>query len=224
MAFRIFQDMRGVALTYRITQQSTTKLTQPLGIDDDIIYVENALACGVPDVTLNYLGVVVINGERITFRSRDLVNNTLSGLMRGTAGTAIDAHLVDTPVYNMGRENLLSGGTYQDHVDQTTVLSNGSQTVFTAPNINLLGVDSTEWIEALIVSVGGIIQPYTAYQFLSASPASIRFYDAPPAGRQVTLAVKRAQSWYEPGTSTPSNGVPLQLQTTAAAKFLRNAD
>jgi hypothetical protein len=224
MAFRIFQDMRGVALTYRITEQSTTVLTQALGIDDDIIYVENVLACGVPDITSNYLGVVIINGERITFKSRDLVNNTVSGLMRGTAGTAIAAHEVNTPVYNMGRENLLSGGGYQDHVDQTTILSNGSQTVFTASNINLLGVDSTEWLEALIVSVGGIIQPYTAYEFLGANPASIRFYEAPPAGRQVTLAVKRAQSWYEPGASTPSNGIPLQLQTTAAAKFLRNAD
>jgi hypothetical protein len=224
MAFRIFQDMRGVALTYRITEQSTTVLTQALGINDDIIYVENALACGAPDIISNYLGVVIINGERITFRSRDLVNNTLSGLMRGTAGTAIATHEVNTPVYNMGRENLLSGGGYQDHVDQTTILSNGSQTVFTASNINLLGVDSTEWLEALIVSVGGIIQPYTAYEFLGANPASIRFYEAPPAGRQVTLAVKRAQSWYEPGASTPSNGLPLQLQTTAAAKFLRNAD
>ena len=222
MAFRIFQDMRGVQLTYRITNNTTTELLSDLSPTDDIIYVEDAEACGAPNIPANYLGVVTINSERIAFRSRDLVNNTLSGLLRGTAGTAISNHLAGTLVYNIGRENLLSGGGYQDYVVQTSVKANGSQTQFSAPNINLLGVDSTEWVEALIVSVGGIIQPPSAYQFLSANPTTIRFYDAPAAGRLVTLAVKRAQSWYEPGPSEPSDGVPLQLQNTAAAKFLRN--
>jgi len=224
MAFRIFQDMRGVQSTYRITGDTTTRLVRDLGVNDDVIYVENAEACGLPNIAANYLGVVVINGERITFRARDLVNNTLSGLMRGTAGTAIDSHVAGTLVYNMGRENILAGGGYQDYVVQTTVKSNGSQTTFTAPNINLLGIDSTEWLEALTVTVGGIIQPYTAYAFVSASPATVMFYSAPPAGRLVTLAVKRAQSWYQPGPFEPSDGVPLQLQNTAAAKFLRNDD
>jgi hypothetical protein len=222
MAFRIFQDMRGVQLTYRITDNTTTRLLSDLSVDDDIIYVENVLACGEPNIPANYLGVVTINGERIAFRYRDLENNTLSGLLRGTAGTAIANHFAGDLVYNIGRENLLSGGGYQDYVVQTSVKANGSQVQFTAPNINLTGIDSTEWLEALIVSVGGIIQPPTAYQFLNANPATVRFYDAPAAGRLVTLAVKRAQSWYQPGAFEPSDGVPLQLQNTSAAKFLRN--
>jgi hypothetical protein len=214
--------MRGVQLTYRITDNTTTRLLSDLSVDDDIIYVENVLACGEPNIPANYLGVVTINGERIAFRYRDLENNTLSGLLRGTAGTAIANHFAGDLVYNIGRENLLSGGGYQDYVVQTSVKANGSQVQFTAPNINLTGIDSTEWLEALIVSVGGIIQPPTAYQFLNANPATVRFYDAPAAGRLVTLAVKRAQSWYQPGAFEPSDGVPLQLQNTSAAKFLRN--
>jgi hypothetical protein len=222
MAFRIFQDMRGVQLTYRITDNSTTKLVSDLATTDDIIYVEDVLACGEPNIPANYLGVVTINGERIAFRYRDIQNNTLSGLLRGTAGTAIASHLAGDLVYNIGRENLLSGGNYQDHVVQTSVKANGSQVQFTAPNINLTGIDSTEWLEALIVSVGGIIQPVSAYQFINSNPATVRFYDAPLAGRLVTLAVKQAQSWYQPGPGEPSDGVPLQLQNTSAARFLRN--
>ena len=224
MAFRIFQDMRGVQATYRITENTVTELVQDLDITATVIYVNNAENCSVPDIPSNYWGVVTINGERIMYRERDLVNNTLSGLLRGTAGTAIAAHLSGDLVYNMGRETLLVGGNYEDYVVQTTVLANGSQKTFVANNINLLGIDSTEWTEALIVSVGGIIQPLSAYQLLSANPAAVEFYDAPVAGQQVTLAVKRAQSWYNPGPTTPSNGQPLQLQENVAARFLRGQD
>jgi hypothetical protein len=45
MAFRIFQDMRGVQATYRITADTTTTITAAVAITDDIIYVANAGPC-----------------------------------------------------------------------------------------------------------------------------------------------------------------------------------
>ena len=46
----------------------------------------------VPDLTNNQFGIVMIDAERITFREIDYDNNTISGLRRGTAGTAANSH------------------------------------------------------------------------------------------------------------------------------------
>ena len=87
MAFRIFQDMRGVQATYRITSNTTTTLAADLSTTDDIIYVNDVSALSTPDVEANIWGILTINGERIMYRSIDRVANTLTGLLRGTAGT-----------------------------------------------------------------------------------------------------------------------------------------
>jgi hypothetical protein len=55
-----------------------------------------------------------------------------------------------------------------------------------------------------------------AIQFLTASDLP-----APGAGVDVVILQRRGVTWYAPGTSTPSNGQPLQLTDTNAARFLR---
>ena len=87
LAFRIFQDMRGLQSTYRITPQSTTVLTQSLSASGDIIYVEDAAKLDEPNLAQGIFGLITIDGERITYRERDVIANTLTGLRRGTAGT-----------------------------------------------------------------------------------------------------------------------------------------
>ena len=59
--------------------------------DDDIIYVQNAQRLTQPDPVAGVFGVVTIDGERIMYRERNLANNTISSLLRGTAGTAAAA-------------------------------------------------------------------------------------------------------------------------------------
>ena len=47
MAFRIFQDMRGVQAVYRMTDSTTTVLTQDLTADDDgALAAQSAICCG----------------------------------------------------------------------------------------------------------------------------------------------------------------------------------
>ena len=134
MAFRIFQDMRGAQATYRITVDSTTTLTHPVVQTDDVINVVNAAALPAPNLSDNVWGVVTIDAERIMYRTRDLVNNTISGLLRGTAGTANAPHAAGAEVYSMGLGNLLYGA-YQNYVVSDTTLANGTQTLFTASSI-----------------------------------------------------------------------------------------
>ena len=225
MAFRIFQDMRGVQAVYRITESTTTVLTQDLAADDDIIYIDNALALDQPDLANNIWGILTVNGERIMYRDRDTVNNTVSSLRRGTAGTAAADHTTGSLVYNMGRGNLLPAQD-QNYIDGNYFLADGSTTIFVADNISFADADSTLEIESVEVWVGaepGIPgqRVTSGYTLIGADPVKVEFDTPPAAGIGINVLVNRGVTWYAPGAGTPSNGVALQDTDTAAARFLR---
>jgi hypothetical protein len=140
--FRLFKDMRDTVGMYRMSDSSTTFLVADLANTDDIIEVNDASVLGEPDLNNAVFGILIVNGERITYRERDTVNNTVSGLRRGTAGTGAPVlHSINDVVTDVSKRSLV------------------------------------EWD-----------------------------YD---------------KIWYEQGTSTASNGVPLQDQTTIPAKFIK---
>jgi hypothetical protein len=163
MTFRIFQDMRGLQTTYRITPSTTTALVQPLTADADIIYVANANTLTQPVPTYNQWGVLTIDGERIMYRERDLVNDTVSSLIRGTAGTAASAHSVGAAVYNMSNANRLQT-EFQNYVvsnltndtELYPVLGDGINTTFVAQGIDASTTDSQFDGESIEVYLGGV--------------------------------------------------------------------
>ena len=267
MAFRIFQDMRGVQATYRITPDTTTVTTQPVGITDDVIYVNNINALTEPNIEGNVWGVLTIDAERIMYRYRDVNAGTVSGLLRGTAGTAIAPHANGATVYNMSRGNLLPK-EYQDYIVSNVTyplisgvnLGDGTTTVFTASDISLAVASAISWnytyyynegdivvnggnyyraiinvpantaitnttywepqSHAVEVYLGGILQT-TGYTITNEDPVTVSFTTAPADGVEVTILVRRGVTWYAPGVGTASNGNPLQITETAAARFLR---
>lgn len=227
IAFRIFQDMRGIQATYRITEASTTTLTQTLLSTDSVIHVADASVLPDPLLSGNFngYGVVTINGERITYLTIDYATNTISELRRGTAGTGAADHLFDSLVYDMGVGNLLPA-QYQDRFVSSPpygpdmLIGDGSTTTFVATDVDVTDIDSTEVIEAVRVYVGGLLQT-SGYAITNAGPVTIEFDTAPAAGYQVLIGVERGLSWYQPGPFTPSNGVPLQETDTLAARFIR---
>jgi hypothetical protein len=227
LSFRIFQDMRGVQATYRMTPSTTTYLETAVSATADSIQVGNIEALTQPNFDANIWGVLTIDAERIMYRHWDKATKTVSGLLRGTAGTAITAHASGAIVYNLGRDNLLPQ-QYQDYIVSNTTLGDGSTTVFTAPDITTEFEDSTIIDETVEVYVGGIrvyqsdgSSVINGYVFIDNNPVTIEFDTAPPAGVDVTILVRRGQTWYQQGAGTASNGVPLQLTETIAARFLR---
>jgi hypothetical protein len=239
MAFRIFQDMRGVQATYRITELTTTTLAQPLSATANIAYVENASRLSDPNLPLGIFGVVTIDGERIMYRQRDTAFNTISGLMRGTAGTGAASHEVDAYVYDTGRGNLLPT-EYQDYVVSDTSMGDGTTSVFYAPSIEFEDfLDSSSERPAIEVYVGGVRQ--YAYSDTTATsqyryfvtdydPLAVDFVvdqsvypplTAPAAGSEVTILVRQGVTWYQQGVGTASDGVALQDTNTLPARFLR---
>jgi hypothetical protein len=219
MAFRIFQDMRGVQATYRITPTSSTTLTQPLSMSDDIIYVDNASALGEPSLDTNIWGVLMVDGERIMYRERNTVDNTISSLLRGTAGTAAADHDTGAIVTDLGRGNLLAL-EFQNYIVSNTLMADGSTTEFIANNIDLLVEDSTIRDESVEVYVAGI-RVESGYTITNDNPCTVEFDIAPPPGEEVTILVRRGVTWYNPGVDTPSNGVPLQDTNNQCARFLQ---
>jgi hypothetical protein len=232
--------MRGIQATYRITRSTTTQVDLAVTATADEIFVADAAALSEPDLDLGIFGVVIIDGERIMYRVRDLSLNKISSLLRGTAGTAAAAHAVGADITDIGRGNLLDR-QYQDYVVSDTALSDGSTSVYYAPSIDIDNAyqDSSSDILALEVYVGGVRQyrysdtvatsqyrwivtdfDPVAVEFLTDSdPASPMML--PPAGVEVTILVRRGKTWYAPGVDSPSNGVALQDTNTEAARFLR---
>ena len=224
MAFRIFQDMRGVQATYRITPATTTTTvanpTRPLQPQvlstDDIIYVDNASALSQPDLLKNIWGVVMINGERIMYRERDTINNTISSLLRGTAGTAAADHAVGADVTDLGRGNLLEA-QYQNYINQNVFDADGVATTYVADQLYL---SSSALNPAVEVYVGGTLQT-AGYTVVANSPVTVEFDTAPENGVQVLILVRRGVTWYNPGPGTASDGVPLQDTDNPCARFLQ---
>ena len=242
MAFRIYQDMRGVQGTYRITAATTTAVTQAVSATADIIYVDHAAALSEPDLPNGIFGVITIGGERIMYRVRNTALNFVSSLLRGTAGSGAAEHTVGTPVYDISRGNLLIA-EYQDYIESDTLIGDGSSTIFyaTTVSIDTINEDSTFDVRSLEVYVGGVrqyayndttvaIEPgQYRWEIAEFTPLAIEFVTqttypelvAPPAGVEVTMLVRKGVTWYAPGVGTPSDGNALQETNTPAARFLR---
>jgi hypothetical protein len=172
-----------------------------------------------PTLPLGIFGYITIDGERITYRNRDTANNTVSGLRRGTAGTAAAPHAVGAAVYDIGSGNLLIS-EYQNYIVNENFLGDGTTTVFETESISVSGLDSTEILEAVEVRIGGTLQS-SGYSIINSNPVTVEFDQAPESGYQVSISLLRGKSWYQLGAGTASDGVPLQDTDTYAARFLR---
>jgi len=126
--FAVFKDMRDNNAVYRIKTSEQTKLTQALSATADTIYVTDASKLAKPNLTVGTFGIVIINGERITYRERDVTNNTLSGLRRGTAGTGATAHAAGSVAYDYSIATYLDYSYSKTWYDTPTVDDGSSVT------------------------------------------------------------------------------------------------
>ena len=220
ISFRIFKDMRNVETTYRITASESTELAAELRLTDDTIYVKNASNCPQPDLPNGTFGLITIGGEKIAYRTRDTATNTLGGLRRGIAGTGAALHLINTPVYSMGSGERLDT-EYQDLYRLQNFIGDGSTTTFLTDSFPAVGYTTPDSTTPVIVLVGGTVVDSSLYTVDATNPVQVTFATAPADGYQVRIQVEQGKSWYAPGSTTPSNGVPLQKQTTTAGRFFR---
>jgi len=133
LAFKIFKDMNGSSAMYRVSASSldSVSLTKDLSIADDTIYVNNVSKLSIPNLELGTFGIIVIDGERITYKSMNNTTNTITGLRRGTAGTGITTHLKETVVTDVSITNIVTGSVITSTTlgaDTNTSLTNYDKT------------------------------------------------------------------------------------------------
>lgn len=109
VSFRMFKNLLDQYYYYRMSASNSTTLTQPLLITDTVISVASAAALDAPSPNSLNPGIVFINGERITYYERDLINNQLLRIRRGTGGTgAPQVHPAGTAVVGSGASQYIN--------------------------------------------------------------------------------------------------------------------
>lgn len=115
IGFRLYKNIFGNWQYFRISDENSTILTQPLLSSDNVVIVEDASVLATPDVSKNEPGVVFINGERIIYWSVDTTNVGLHELrhcLRGTGGTGINPDLNAGEVVRDGSKDQIIPGGY----------------------------------------------------------------------------------------------------------------
>jgi hypothetical protein len=148
--------MRELQATYVITNATTTALAQDVSASADIIYVNDATALAAPDLSINQWGVITIDAERIMYREINYNTNTVSSLIRGTAGTAATAHTVE----------VLANVSITGNISSVAVTGTAGQFSCTSNQENILSVGT-----AIIVS--GTL---TGTATISTYPATTTYY------------------------------------------------
>jgi hypothetical protein len=214
--------MLGNQRILRINDNNTSTLVQDLGATDDVIHVLDASKFAEPNLGGNIFGTVTIDGERISYRTRNLTENTLGGLRRGTAGTGAASHSAGDTVINAGPGDVLPA-QYQQTIHKNTFAGDGTTRIFVAEDVTVgSGLTSAELQEAVRVVVGGTELNNTEYTVTQTDPTTeVTLVDAPASGVSVTVYIVKSTVMYAQGTDTASNGVALQEQITQAVRFMK---
>jgi len=217
--------MLGNQKLLRLNSKNTTEVSQDVTADADTIYFTDVTKLSEPNLTANLFGQVMVGAERITYRTRDTGNNSISGLRRGVAGTSAMAHAISTQASDVGPGEQLPSTYQQKTTTDKTNVGDGTTTRFTTSIIVPTGLDSTELAESITVTVAGtVLVPDTDYTITATDSAftEVTLTVAPAANVEVWFSQVTANVMYAQGATTASNGIALQDQTTPAVTFLKS--
>ena len=157
--------------------------------------------------------------KTIYIANTDTVANTISNLIRGTAGTAVTAHSNGSTVYNMSSNNLF-GKQYQNYTVEDTTVANGVATVFNAPSITL-STSTTTWVLTNTYALGNIVKNsgnfYRAKQAVPANTpiANTQYWQPLSTAVEVYVGGQRISS--DLYTITAESPVQVTFDTAPAA-------
>ena len=215
--YRIFKDLQNNTRYYAVRPSKSTFLATDLNLADEWIYCETVANLSSPDPIHNLAGVVFINGERIIYGIKDVVNNRLGQLRRGTAGT--------------GAPQVHSSGTQIIDGSSSLEIPNSRDVLITIPDYTNVKSFSqvTTYPRNSVVSYNGVIYQATA-QTVGNIPTNAAYWTAVNnfnqgptyitnnAGKNILL--NPGQSFYQ-GVSFTNPGESLQTSQTSYAQFIR---
>lgn len=134
--WRIFKDMNDNFTYYRLDSAATVTLTNALSITSNTITVSDSSKLANPAPYGANPGVIIINGERITYYEKDDATNTLSQIRRGTWGTGANTHANGSVVMDISsrQEVPYTEHTFVSNLSGTAIATSGIAYAFN-PNI-----------------------------------------------------------------------------------------
>ena len=128
LGYRIFQDMNGNVQYTRLSGAAITTLSANLNLTDSNISVADASVLPDPNPELGHPGIVYINGEKITYYTRDTTNNVIGQLRRSVDGTgAANLHIAGSKVVDGSLQQQLTVGNvhYTTWLNMTANVADG---------------------------------------------------------------------------------------------------
>lgn len=167
-SYRMFKDMND-NVTYLKIPNATTSLAANLGWTDANISVVDASVLPEPNTSGAIPGVVMINGERITYYTKDNFTNTLGQIRRGTAGTGAITHTVGTPVVAMDVTQLVPlSDEYKAVVD-----ANANVTVDTTSSVPYTFLANVEYVHSKLWYNQGVGPDTLEIEFVANAAANV---------------------------------------------------
>ena len=147
--FRIFKDMNDNWKYYRLDSDATVTLTNALTITSNTITVSDSSKLANPAPYGANPGVIIVNGERITYYQKDDATNTLSQIRRGTWGTGANTHANGSTVIDASIRQQVP---YSEHT-----FANGlSGTVFTTAGIGYTYDPALTYMQSTLIYDRGL--------------------------------------------------------------------
>jgi len=249
LAYEIFKDVLNVNHFKRYVLEDI-KLAKNLNYYDNEIVLNDASELPEPDAEKKLLGIVLINGERIQYLSKN--ENTLKHLRRGLLGTSIpEVHTVGSDVVNVGS---LESVPYKENQDRYDFVANGeSQTFGDLPFVPKISIRKENWFKDTIPEEFGPcdeIEVFVSGRRLNKNPqivydntvgayspvgdveveaefsvdgisSVVRLTSVPPAGTRITVIKRTGFIWYNQTSGSVTSGKTLSQNTTPIVKFLQ---
>jgi hypothetical protein len=197
LGYRMFQTMRNDVSFMRIADDHSTTLAQDLNLIDTEIIVTDASKLSAPNVLENIQGIMFINGERITYWTKNIYSPV--------AWTANTSYANSTAISHNGINYLTAGNVYANSFNYVNTAN-----ISVLAGLNILG-------QIRRGTQGTAISPmhYKNKVIIDASKSQI----IPTTGNLIS----NINIWYNHGISTITDGAGLNGSTTTAALFLKGA-
>jgi hypothetical protein len=242
MSYEIFKDMNDNYTFLRVDSSATTALAANLGLKDTFISVVDASKLPEPSGAGAQPGVVFINGERITYYTKNDTTNVLGQIRRGTGGTGIKIHYIGDTVIDGSQSQLIidsavrewySGnvgtGTINVVANSTTITGTGTQFTTELTIGGNIFLSDGRYVGVVSTISNNTVATVSVLPYINSINSEFEYEEnvtlTTTSGNSYTFygntSYLRSNLWYASGVGTATNGGGLFTSNTIQVQFLK---
>ena len=238
VGYRIFKDILGRTHYKRYSERHTTYLTTELTLSSTQIEIADSTNLPDPVTANNIPGVILIDGERIEYLSKQ--GNILSRIRRSTLGTgAKDIYPIGAAVTSQGREQTIPSSGDSSIVEVITATNTTTynfSTIGFDPSISANDQVSVYYGGKLLSKVSRVIHDFELgydsaennsdstlppdFVITTGTTATITLSFLPIENVRIRVVKSVGNIWYRQGIDTATDGNSLLYSDSIQAIFL----